>query len=135
LLALNIESVSKQTFEKNYEIVKKADEKEKTQDKLQNQIIDKLIAEEKRENAKREAEKRERERIEAEKRKEQARIAEQKEKEKKVRTVCLWIMGIFIALAVIFAIWGTEGLGVVGGIVGFFAFFGFIGWIQNATKR
>ncbi|GHV44687.1 hypothetical protein FACS1894180_6340 [Bacteroidia bacterium] len=43
LLALNIESVSKQTFEKNYEIVKKADEKEKIQDKLQNQI-DKLIA-------------------------------------------------------------------------------------------
>jgi hypothetical protein len=91
--------------------------------------------EEKRENAKRETERREQERIEAEKRKEQARIAEQKEKEKKVRTVCLWIMGIFIALAVIFAIWGTEGLEVVGGIVGFIAFFGFIGWIQNATKR
>ncbi|MDR3118129.1 MAG: hypothetical protein LBU44_01690 [Mediterranea sp.] len=43
LLALNIESVSKQTFEKNYEIVKKADEKEKVQDKIQNHI-NKLIA-------------------------------------------------------------------------------------------
>jgi hypothetical protein len=80
--------------------------------------------EEKMENAKQEAERRERERIEAE-----------KEKERKVRTVCLWIMGIFIALAVIFAIWGTKGFEVVGGIVGFIAFFSFIGWIQNATKR
>jgi hypothetical protein len=90
--------------------------------------------EEKRENAKQEAVRREREKIEAERRKEQAKIAEQKAQEKKVRTVCLWIMGIFIVLAIIFAIWGTEGLQVVGGIIGFIAFFGFIGWIQNATK-
>jgi uncharacterized membrane protein len=90
--------------------------------------------EEKVENAKREAERRERERIEAEKRKEQAQIAEQKEKEKKVRTVCLWIMGIFIALAVIFAIWGTEGLKTLGYIIIGIVILGIIGWFQNALK-
>jgi uncharacterized membrane protein len=90
--------------------------------------------EEKIANAKREAEKRERERIEAEKRKEQARIEAQKAKEKKVRNICLWIMGIFIGLGIIFTIWGVEGLQIIGGIVGFIAFFGFIGWIQSATK-
>ena len=67
-------------------------------------------AEEKAENAKREAEKRERERIEAEKRKEQAKIAKQKAKDKKVRNICLLIMGIFIGLAVLFTIWGTVGI-------------------------
>jgi len=88
-------------------------------------------AEEKAENAKREAEKRERERVEAEKRKEQARIAEQKAKEKKVRNICLWIMGIFIALAIIFAIWGLEGLQTVGVIVGIIAVFFVIGWFKS----
>jgi hypothetical protein len=86
---------------------------------------------EKTENAKREAERRERERIEVEKRKEQARIAEQKAKEKKVRTICLWIMGIFIALAAVFAIWGTEGLQTVGVIVGILAVFFIIGWFKS----
>jgi len=86
-------------------------------------------------NAKREAEKREQEKIEAEKRKEQAKINEQKAKDKKVRTICIWIMGIFIGLALIFTVWGTEGLQVLGGIVGFIAFFLFLGWIQNATRR
>jgi hypothetical protein len=89
---------------------------------------------EKAENAKREAEKRERERIEAEKRKEQARIAEQKAKEKTVRTVCLWIMGVFIFAAAIFAIWGSEGLINVGGIVGFFAALMLIGFIIGWFK-
>lgn len=42
LLALNIESVSKQTFENNYQIVKKADEKIKSKVKVQ-QYIDKLL--------------------------------------------------------------------------------------------
>ena len=41
ILDLKIESVSKRTFEKNYEIVKKADEKRREQKKLQ-QYIDKL---------------------------------------------------------------------------------------------
>lgn len=86
-------------------------------------------------NAKKEAERREQEKIAAEKRKEQAIINEQKAKDKKVRTICIWIMGIFIGLALIFTVWGTEGLQVVGGIVGFIAFFLFLGWIQNATRR
>jgi len=91
--------------------------------------------EEKIENAKRETEKRERERIEAEKRKEKARIEEQKAKEKKVRTFCVWIMVIFIGLAVVFAIWGTEGLETIGSIVGFFAILLVIGLIINWLKR
>jgi hypothetical protein len=43
-------------------------------------------------------------------------------------------MGIFIGLAVIFAIWGTEGLQIVGGIIGFFAVFSVIGWIIGWIK-
>jgi hypothetical protein len=90
--------------------------------------------EEKRENAKREAERRERERFETEKRKEQAKIAEQKAQEKKVRTICLWIMGIFIALAVIFALWRTEGLVNLGYIVLFIVGFGVLGVVINWFK-
>jgi hypothetical protein len=76
--------------------------------------------EEKIENAKREAEKRTLEKIEAEKGKEQARIDAQKAKEKKIRIICLWIMGIFIGLALIFSIWGSEGLettGIIAGVI------------------
>lgn len=90
--------------------------------------------EEKQENAKREAERRERERIETEKRKEQAKIEKQREKEKKVRTVCLWVMGIFIALAVIFSLWGTEGLINLGYIVLFIVGFGIFGVVMNWLK-
>lgn len=86
--------------------------------------------EEKIANAKREQEKREQQKIEAEKRKEQARINEQKAKEKKVRNICLWIMGIFIGLAVVFSAWGTEGLETVGIIAGIFAVLFGIGWIR-----
>ena len=82
-------------------------------------------------NAKREAEKREQEKIAAEKRKEQAKINEQKEKEKKVRKICLWIMGIFIGLAIIFSVWGTEGIQTTGIIVGIFAFLFVLGWLRN----
>jgi hypothetical protein len=77
---------------------------------------------EKIENAKQEVKKREQEKIEAGKQKEQIKITEQKAK-KTVRTVCLWIIGIFIALAVIFAIWGTEGLKILGYIVVFIVIF------------
>lgn len=81
-------------------------------------------------NAKREAEKREQEKIAAEKRKEQARINEQKAKDKKVRNICLWIMGIFIGLAGVFTFWGTEGLETVGIIAGILLVLFGIGWIR-----
>lgn len=90
--------------------------------------------EEKIENAKREAEKREREKIEAEKKKEKARIEAQKAKEKNVRIICVWIMLIFIGLAVVFAIWGTEGLETIGSIVGFFAILFVVGLIISWLK-
>lgn len=86
-------------------------------------------------NAKREAEKREQEKITEEKRKEQAKINEQKAKEKKVRNICLLIMGISIGIALIFAIWGTEGLETAGGIaLGFAALFG-IGMIRVLANK
>ncbi len=97
-------------------------------------VVD-LSPAEKQEKAKREAEKREQERIESEKREEQVRIAKQKAKERKVRTVCLWIMGIFIGIAVAFSIWGTEALEIIGSIIGFLAAMfiigAFLGWIKN----
>lgn len=86
-------------------------------------------------NAKKEAERLEQEKIAAEKRKEQAKINAQIAKEKIVRTICICIMGIFLVLAIIFRLGGTEGLQVVGGIVGIMAFLGFLGWIANATNR
>lgn len=87
-----------------------------------------LSAEEKAENARREVEKREREKRETEKRKEEARIEDEKRKaqaiidaekakEKKIRSWCIWIMGIFIGLAAIFSIWGLVGLKVLGIII------------------
>lgn len=97
-------------------------------------VVD-LSPAEKQEKAKREAEKREQERIESEKREEQVRIAKQKAKERKVRTVCLWIMGIFIGIAVALSIWGTEALEIIGSIIGFLAAMfiigAFLGWIKN----
>jgi hypothetical protein len=113
LLGLNIESVNKQIFEKNHEIFKKADEKEKEK-------ANKIALERVRTGI--EVEKRrieiEKQRIEAEKRQKLLAYfeAEKRRKEvdrhqKKVRTRCLWIIGIAIGLAVIFAIWGTDGLG------------------------
>ena len=67
-------------------------------------------------------------RIEAEKRKETARIVEEKRKaqrlidavkakEKKIKNICVWIMSIFICLAVVFSIWGLAGLKVLGIII------------------
>ena len=77
-------------------------------------------------NAKKEKERLEQLKIEAEKRKEQVRIKEQKVKEKKVRNICLLIMGIFIGIALIFSIWGTEGLETAGSIaIVFGLLFGF----------
>ena len=103
-----------------------------------------ITQEEKSEIAKKEAEKRERERIEADKRKEQAKIDEEKRKEqakivaekvkeKKVRVWCLWIMGIFIGLAVIFAIWGLNGLKTLGIILG--VLFVLLLWILGSSKK
>lgn len=90
-------------------------------------VVD-LSAEEKAENTRREVEKREREKRETEKRKEEARIEDEKRKaqaiidaekskEKKIRSWCIWIMGIFTGLAVIFSIWGLAGLKVLGIII------------------
>ncbi|KAA6334691.1 hypothetical protein EZS27_017010 [termite gut metagenome] len=79
-------------------------------------VVD-LSPEEKVEKSKRETEQRERARIEEEKRKEKARIEKQKAKEKKVRNICLWIMGVCISLGIIFGIWGLQGLKTLGIII------------------
>lgn len=89
---------------------------------------------EKKEYARQEAERREHERIEVEKRKEQARIEEKKAIEKKVRSTCIWIMGFFIALAVIFSIWGIPGLEFFGGTVFFIVLLGIFSLIPKLIK-
>jgi hypothetical protein len=86
---------------------------------------------EKLENARKAEEKREQQKIETAKREERNRIEALKAKEKKVRKICMWIMGLFVGIAVVFTIWGTEGLTVLGGIGIFLIIGSVIAWLKS----
>jgi hypothetical protein len=129
LLALNIESVYKQTFENNYKIVKEADEKA---NRIALERVSSGIEAEKRREAieklRLEAAQRQKwlANFEAEKRQQEV-----ERHQEKIRTRCFWIIGISISLAVIFAIWGTDGLSIIGAVAMWFI----ISWVIAQLKN
>lgn len=86
---------------------------------------------EKIENARKAEERKQQEKIEAAKREERNKIIALKAKEKKVRIICMWIMGLFVGIAAIFTIWGVEGLSVLGGIGIFLIIGSVIAWLKS----
>ena len=116
-------------YRKSFEVDWSKEEKER--------IIAENRKQEKREAEKRDAEQREQEQVrkEAEKRNEQAKIEAQKAKDIKVRNICLWIILVFIGLAVFFTIWGKEGFIVLLCLTGLFAILVVIAMIIRGINK
>jgi hypothetical protein len=89
---------------------------------LKKKIADKIEAKKKLEKERRESE-----RVEAKKREQERLREEKRERERKIRKICLWVVGIIVFLSVVYGIWGTNGLIILGVIIIFLA----VIWLIN----